>query len=68
MSDMTYFTTLKLTDKQTKALFFALWHADNNANDAPESHDVMYEGIEQIRAKLAKAGWEDSRPSERDST
>jgi len=51
-------TTLKLSDLEVRALLFAIWSAENAENDAPESHNEMYQGLVQLAKKLAKEGWE----------
>tara|TARA_R110000824_G_scaffold71102_4_gene182257 strand:+ start:216 stop:437 length:222 start_codon:yes stop_codon:yes gene_type:complete len=48
-------TKLTLTDKQVQALFFAFKSADDVYD---EIHDEMYNTIDQVVAKLKKAGWE----------
>tara|TARA_R110000851_G_scaffold256390_1_gene408833 strand:- start:400 stop:552 length:153 start_codon:yes stop_codon:yes gene_type:complete len=48
-------TTLTLTDKQVQALFFAFREAESVYL---EDHDHMYKAIDQVAAKLEKAGWE----------
>ena len=48
-------TKLTLTDKQVQALFFAFREAESVYL---EDHDHMYKAIDQVAAKLEKAGWE----------
>jgi Spy/CpxP family protein refolding chaperone len=48
-------TQITLTDKQVQALFFAFREAESVYL---EDHDYMYKAIDQVVAKLKKAGWE----------
>ena len=48
-------TQITLTDTQVQALFFAFREAESVYL---EDHDYMYKAIDQVVAKLKKAGWE----------
>ena len=56
---MTTYTTLKLTDSQVQALFWAMHVTDEvySGSDAEDSIAARFGKLEEIETKLEKAGW-----------